>query len=259
MEIAIRSECDSRALLYPLIKTLNIYGTIAVYSSNKYLTRLIDNDMEGGFRNIRIAVNTESDLDALRSDDEYFKDKYDFVIYDNVGATDYDILLCMVTGRLSESYVGDLVYAIPDSKTHILKFGNPAPALKVEKAKKKPNKKEDTDNSEPTESTYEPDKNVTETDTEGDFSYNKWDIKKTDEELLQDALSEKSIPWIKFPTFDEIELMESRRILPTPNDTLIKELYRLFGTALSVDELQFKKGAKLKDEGSSIIGGSDVR
>ncbi len=255
MEIAIRSECDSRVLLYPLIKTLNIYGTIAVYSSNRALTRLIDNDLEGGFRNIRVCVSVESDLDAVRADDEYFKDKYDFVIYDNIGATDYDILLCLVTGRLSESYVQDLVFAIPDKKTHILKFGVPAPALKVEKSNKKaPKEKVTPVDGEAPQSTPTPNG-----EEEPDFSYNKWDVQKTDEDLLREALESKARPWIKFPTFEEIELMEARHVMPTPNDVLIKELYRLFGQSLSVDEMQFKKGARLKDEGSSLISGSDVR
>ena len=103
MEIAIKSETDSRVLIYPMIKVLSLYGTVAVYTSNKYFTRLIENELEGGFKNIRIVINPEGDLEAIKESDQFNKTKYDFIIYDNVGATDYDMLICMLTNRLSES------------------------------------------------------------------------------------------------------------------------------------------------------------
>lgn len=249
MEIAIKSECDSRVLLYPLLKALNNYGTVAVYSSNRYLCRLIENELEGGFRNIRIVVNTEADLEEAKLSDEYFDNKYDYVIYDNMGALDYDMLICIVTNRLSEGYVTDLAYIAADEKTKILKFGAPAPSSKDDKDKEK--SKQDKGKKGKGQATEE----VQEDD--GDF--NKWNVEKSDEEILADMLADKDIKWCKFPTFDAIELMESRHLMMAPDETLIKELYRLFGESLAVDERQFKKGVQLKDEGSSLISGSDVR
>ena len=248
MEIAIRSETDSRVLVYPLIKTLYNYGTVAVYSSNRNLCRLIENELEGGFRNVRIIVNTEADLDEAKMSDEYFKDKYDYVIYDNMGAVDYDILICIVTNRLSESYVSDLVFIAADSKTNIIKFGSPAPMSKEEKASKsaKPSHKKSKGSEPEEEEDFDPD-------------FNKWDEEKTDEEILQELLENKEYRWCKFPTFEAIEAMESRHQMISPDDTLIKELYKLFGKYLSVDERQFTKGARLKDESSSCVSGTDVR
>lgn len=240
MEIAVKSECDSRVLLYPLIKVLYNYGTVAVYSSNKYLTRLIENEMEGGFRNVRIIVNTEADLESVKESDEYFKDKYDYIIYDNMGAIDYDMLICLVTNRLSESYVNDLVYIASDPKTTMIKFGTPAPVVKAAKPEK-------------------PAKGVQVDETEDNRDFNKWTVEKSDEESLTELLESRELKWCKFPTFDAIELMESRYQMIVPDDTLIRELYRLFGTVLAVDERQFTKGARLRDEGSSLIGGADVR
>lgn len=240
MEIAIRSECDSRILLYPLIKVLYNYGTVAVYTSNKFLSRLIENELEGGFRNVRIVVNTESDLEEAKLSDEYFKNKYDFVIFDNMGATAYDTLICIVTNRLSESFVSDLVYIAKDEKTNIIKFGTPAALDKSGHKGAKPNKEEDKD----------------ETD---DSTFNKWDQEKTDEETLRELLQDKDLKWCKFPSYDSIELMESRFQMIVPDDTLIKELYKVFGKVLSIDERQFTKGARLKDEGCSLISGTDVR
>lgn len=241
MEIAIKSECDSRILVYPLIKVLYNYGTIAVYSSNKYLTRLIENEMEGGFRNVRVVVNTEADLDAVKESDEYFRDKYDYIIYDNMGAIDYDMLICLVTNRLSENYVNDLVYVASDNKTKMLKFGTPAPALKSERPQKASKSKSESEG---------------ESD---DRDFNKWNVEKSDEEILAERLAADNLRWCRFPTFESIELMEARHQMIVPDDTLIKELYQLFGTVLAVDERQFTKGARLRDEGSSLIGGSDVR
>lgn len=246
MELAIKAECDSRVLVYPLIKILSNYGTVAVYSSNKYLCRLIENEMEGGFRNVRVVVNTEADLDSAKESDEYFTDKYDYVIYDNMGSIDYDMLICIVTNRLSESFVNDLVYVASDPKTHIVKFGSPAPVSKSEKPSKslKASKK----GSGPTDEEIEENRD-----------FNKWTAEKSDEELLQESLEAKDLHWCKFPSFEAIEAMESRYQMMVPDDTLIKELYKLFGTFLSVDERQFTKGARLKDESGSVISGVDVR
>jgi hypothetical protein len=247
MQIAIKSETDSRIIIYPLIKVLYNYGTVAVYTSNKYFSRLIENDLEGGFRNVRIIINPEADLDAMKASDGYDALKYDFVIYDNVGATDYDMLLCILTNRISESYVQDLLYIIQDEKTNIIKFGSPAPMVK-EKSNKKSTKAKDA-----------PAEEEEEKQEASDREFNKWHVEKTDEDVLQEVLNDKKTKWCKFPSFEIIESMESRHIMPVPDDGLIKELYKLFGAYLSIDERMFTKGARVKDESSSDISGTDVR
>ncbi len=242
MEIAIKSEADSRVLLYPLIKLLYNYGTVAVYTSNRTLTRLIDSELEGGFRNVRVVINPEADLDEMKASDDWRKDKYDFIIYDNVGAVDYDVIICILTNRLSESYVQDLLFIIQDDKTRIIRFGAPAPAVKKEKSNKKPIAKE----------------NVPEPE-EDDRKFNKWRVEKTDEDVLQELLTDRKSPWHKFPSFEMIENMEGRHIMPTPEDSLIRDLYDIFGKELSIDLRMFMKGARVKDESSSDINGTDVR
>ena len=242
MEIAIKSEADSRILIYPLIKTLYNYGTVAVYTSNKAVSRLIENELEGGFKNVRIIVSPESDLEGTKAADEYYTGKYDFMIFDNIGAVDYDMLIMILTNRLSEPYVQDLLYICADPKTHILKFGNPAPTPKGEK-KSKPSKK----------------KGQVEEEQDEGSDFNKWRVVKTDEEILQDILNDKQAKWIKFPTMEAIELMEGRQYMMVPDDGMIKEFYKLFGEKLSVDIRQFTKGARVKDESSSDVSGIDVR
>ena len=242
MEISIKSETDSRILLYPLIKVLSNYGTVAVYSSNRILTRLIENDLEGGFKNIRVVVSPEADLEGVKESDDWYRGRYDFCIYDNMGATDYDLCICIVTNRLSESYVDDLTYLITDSKTHILKFGSAAPMIKENGVKPEKVKK-----------------GVEDTSDEDDVTFNKWKTEKTDEEILQEALADRNAKWCKFPSLEAIDQMESRHKMMVPDDGLIKELYRLFGSHLSIDERMFTKGARMKDESSSDISGTDVR
>lgn len=244
MEIAIKSEADSRILLYPLIKTLYNYGTIGVYTSNRLLSRLIENELEGGFKNVRIVVSPEADLESAKESDDYYRDKYDFIIYDNIGAVDYDVMLVILTNRLSDSFVTDLVYIAGDDKTHMIKFGSPAPVK--QEAKEKPQKVKKAEDK-------------TAEEIEEDRQFNKWNIEKTDEDILQEMLSSKDLKWCKFPTMDAIEAMESRYIMMTPDDTLIRELYKVFGEAISVDERQFTKGARVKDESCSTIDGTDVR
>lgn len=238
MEIAVKSETDSRILVYPMAKALSLYGTVAIYTSNRMMTRLIENELEGGFKNIRVVVSPEADLEFIKESDEYLPGKYDYLIYDNVGALDYDILIAVVTNRLSESYTYDLVALSADKKTRMLKFGSPAPALKTGKSSK-------AKKGEAAEEEAE--------------DFNKWSNEKTDEEIFQEMINDHDSAWVKFPSFEEIELMESRHNMMCPNDTLIKELYKIFGEHIAVDLRQFTKGARIKDESGSDISGTDVR
>lgn len=254
MEISIKSDTDSRILLYPLIKALYPYGTVAVYTSNKYLSRLIDNDLEGGFRNIRIIVNTESDVDAMKYDDEWDPQKYTFTIYDNVGAVDYDVLFAILTNHISDSYMMDLLYIIQDPKTNIIRFGTPAAKPKDPSKDKKKNKKsadEEVEEVEEQSSLYA-------VETVDDDHFNKWHQTKSDANALQEALKNESQTWCKYPSFEIIEKTESRQILPVPDDKLLKEIYTVLKDSLAIDERTFMKGAKITDEGSSTLGGSDV-
>ena len=242
MEIAIKSETDSRVIVYPLIKALYNYGTIAIYTSNKWMTRLIENQLEGGFNNVRVVVSPEGDLDFCKETDDYYRNKYDFLIFDNIGAIDYDLLIAVVTNRISEDYVGDLIFLATDPKTHILKFGTPAAKPKAEKPAKK----------------QKGEASAEEQSADDSEEFNKWNQEKTDEEVLKEMLESRESKWIKFPSFDSIENMEGRHNMMIPDDTFTKEVYRLFKDYINVDERMFMKGVRVKDEGGSDISGTDV-
>ena len=50
MYIAIKSEMDSRPIIYPLMRCLMNYGSILVITNNKVFNRLIESQESGGFR-----------------------------------------------------------------------------------------------------------------------------------------------------------------------------------------------------------------
>ena len=123
MNIAIKSEMDSRILLYPLLKCLYPYGTIGVFTGNQSIGRLIDNDSEGGFKNISIVMVSDNDLQEALERDQVYDGKYDFFIYDNVGCTDFDYMLVPIGNFLSDALATDLEYIIDEKNVHIIKFG----------------------------------------------------------------------------------------------------------------------------------------
>ena len=275
MTIAIKSEIDSRVVVYPLIKCLYNYGTIAVFTTNMFMARLIENELEGGFKNIVIGIAPDGDLESLKENDGYFDGKYDFLILDNIGAVDYDILIAAVTNRITEQYIDDLTYVIEDDKTRIMKFGKPAPALKQEKpskdknAKANPKKGKKGEEEEveeapiPEEETETPNNvNIDLTKKEEevpDDEFNKWKVEKTESDVLAEKLLESTKVWCKFPSFEAIDEMEGRGFLLVPDDTTIKEFYKHLKDYVSVDERNFLKGARVKDESSSNIAGADIR
>ena len=254
MEIAIISETDSRVFVYPLIKCLYNYGTIAIFTTNAMMSRLIENELEGGFKNIRVIIDVNGDLEAAKeADGDFYKTKYDFIIYDNIGAIEYDMLIAIMTNRITDKYVSDILYVIEDSRTHIIKMGTPAAKPKAEKPEKTPKKPKKSKGEEAEEIVED-----IEDDAEDDSYVNKWVVEKTEEDILREKLQDREAKWCKFPTWDSIELMESRGFLITPDDSFIKEMHRLFGDKVGVDLRMFTKGARVKDESCSDFTGTDV-
>ena len=93
MYIAIRSEVDSRVLVYPLMKALWEYGSILLVSSNKQYRRLIEETDTMTFRNITVLVDENGSADEIIDANFVSKVDYDFVIFDNVSCVDYDVCL----------------------------------------------------------------------------------------------------------------------------------------------------------------------
>ena len=54
MVIAVRSEMDSRPLIYPLLRVLKDYGKVGLVSDNKKVRRLSDSEEDGACRTISV-------------------------------------------------------------------------------------------------------------------------------------------------------------------------------------------------------------
>lgn len=270
MVISVMSECDSRTFVYPFLKCLNSFGSVALFTSNKLASRLIEGDIIGGFQNIRVVMVEQGDLEAAYALDGYTPDKYDFTILDNLGVNGADIIVALVTNRLSDDYLNDLTFIIDEPNCYVVKLGKPAPKKKQEKVKDSSKKKsfkkdqikeeEEVTEKENQESFLDVKKDTKKPeDYEGDFSNNKWVVEKTPEDTLRDKLMLKDAKWIKFTSLDDFEQMEGRHIFPKVNEDFIKESYRIIGQHLAVDERNYKKGVSIADEISGYVSGTDVR
>ena len=155
MNIVIKSETDSRMCLYPLLRCLYPYGSICIITNNVCLYRLLSDDQsDGGFRNIRVIVEPSGNVEYAMEEDGWYENKYDFVIYDNMEIADYDLMLLLITNRISETYLQDILYIVGEPNTHILRFGTinkkkPEKKTKPEKGDK-PEKKAKPEKKKPT-------------------------------------------------------------------------------------------------------------
>jgi hypothetical protein len=238
--------------------------------------------MEGGFRNVRVIVDTSADLDAIIEEENLDADIYDFVIYDNVGYQDFDIECVIITSRVSEAYLQEVVWMVGEEGVIIFRFGEGVkpPKEKSEKKKGRPDQKKGKRKKPGEEEHLEEEEH--EEDEVGDITEevvldgskgkaadtgfyddgsikNKWTMEKTDAEILNDKLAEAQAAVLPFPSFKDIEDMESRWILPKVSGKLAKILYNMLKDTISVDERQFMKGVGSQDEGGNFISGADVR
>ena len=240
MEIAIRSEVDSRSFIYPMLTCLKRFGSVCIFTDNPLYNRLVDEDSEvPGFANIEVYPlypNFNGDLDAAIEESEYEPGKWDWVIWDNVGRTEVDVQLALFTNKVSDRLVQDMMYVIDEEGVRIIKLGTPF------KSNSKAVKGHTKNNSNSTEEA-------------GDV--NKWNTTKTDEEIFQEKLNGSSAKWIPFPIVDEIEAFEGRHKFITPNAKFIDEFYDIIKDVIGIDKRLFMKGVKV-DEDSVYISGIDV-
>lgn len=245
MEIAITSECDSRQFVYPLIKCLTALGTICIFTNNSMMNRLIEEGNEG-FRNVSVYPLTpgyDGDLTIAMEDSEYAPGKWDYVIWDNVGRMEYDTHFVLVTARVSDKYVQDILPIIDDDNVHILKMGSPSKVKDKTKSKKKGKEEKQQDHSEV------------------DAVYNKWNIERTEDDIFTEKVSSKEASWIPWTPYEHIEDLEATHKFLIPNDKFISEIYRMLGDNISIDKRTFMKGVKLNETttDSYMLSGVDVR
>ena len=145
MYIAVKSETDSRPFVYPLMRALHNFGSILVISSNRQLNRLVQDSDDGAtFRNITIVVDEFGATDDICSDYGYAPGDFDYVILDNVGATDADKLIYLLGSNTDFAFQEeiDMLCETEDTnKVFVIQYGKPGkPEPKEKPAKSAPKK-----------------------------------------------------------------------------------------------------------------------
>lgn len=237
MIVAIKSEMDSRPLLYPLIRVLNNYGSLCVITSNKQLNRLIEDEDNGGFRNIRVIVEESGAVDSVYYEYGITKDDYTFIVLDNMGVMEYDVLVVPVGEKISEDFQEEVDLLKTDVNVRFIQFGK-----NVKKSSDRPKKEERRPaRKRRGEELPEVDINEEEDDDPADKFKVHTDI---DEEF---NVSERFYG-CKFISYDEIEDMESKYLLPKPGTELANAFYDIFKDKFGVDKRTYDKEVRRDDE-----------
>lgn len=239
VSVSIKSEIDSRVILYPLMKCLVPLGNCLVVTSNKQVSRLIDMEYDGEFRNFRILVDLEGATDELLDSANISADEYTFVVYDNVGIVDQDKLIIPIGPITSDVFNSEMMYLGEDINTHIIKFGKSIKKniknIKSEKEISNKSKKHDKSNDMTDEEVYE--------ESVKTFKPKKVDV----------AATLKKLPNLNFPNFDDIERLEGNKQFFNIDRNFVKLFYTIFQSYIGVKEVNFMKEVSKKDEGSCNI------
>lgn len=229
VSISIKSEIDSRVVLYPIMRCLKPLGNILIVTSNKIVSRLIDGEYEGDFRNFHIMIDETGATDELLEDAGINTDDYTFVVYDNVGVLEQDKLLIPIGPIVSEVFNSEMLYLGEDRNTHIIRFGTPIKQKVAPKKKTKEEIKAEKEAKKKSKSTPE----VSEDELD-DLVKSKFQPKKKD--VLEEL---KKLPSMQFPKFDDIELFESYHKFYNIDKNFIKFFYTVFKDYITVKEPYF--------------------
>ncbi len=249
MIISVKSEVDSRNFVYPAISVLKSYGSVMLFTSNNCANRLIDGEESGGFRDVQVCVVPDGDVDQAIAQTGWSAQAYDFTIFDNLGYADCDKLIIPVANAVSQDFIDELLFLVSDPTAILVKFGTPG--KKAKKAKEKPVKKS-AKNVKGSEATPE---EVEEDPLQGlDPEFNKWRLEKSDQELLDEAISSKDAAWVPWISFADVEEVECKHNYIMPSDAFLNWFYNQFKETFLVDQHMFRKECKKNDSGDSFTG-----
>ncbi len=238
MLISIKSEIDSRVLLYPLIKVLKPFGSILVITSNRQLNRLIEDVDTRTCRDITIILDVDGTADDTYVEYGVNQKDYDFVILDNMAAIDYDVLLVPLGGLSTPDFDDDLQLLINSdeaSRVKLIQFGKSLSKSNGGKEEaKKSNSRETKTIDASLDGNYDP----------AEKFRVKQEVKK-----VEGIKTYKC----KFPCYDDIEAVESEHRFYVPDEGLCSTLYDIFKQQLQVNSNDFRKVAQRKDEYSGYI------
>ena len=240
MYIAIKSEMDSRVFLYPLMRALKNYGSMLVISSNRQLSRLIE-DGEFGFRNIAVIVDMSGATDVYN---EYgiAAGDYDYIILDNVGAVEYDVcfVLCGAKSSISFDEEIQILKEAGDTNVAIIQFGKAS----SDKKEKQESPKQEQYTTNQGKARHKKEENLSNYDPASKFQNMAEDFSK--KHILK---TYKAI----FPKFQDIETLEAEHRFFEIDRNLVDVIYDMLKETLAVDKNQFQKEVRKKDESSGYI------
>lgn len=236
LSISIKSEIDSRVVLYPMMRCIQPLGSCLIITSNKQVTRLIDLEEEGDFRNFHILYDPMGATDDLL--DQAQLDPYDFnyVIYDNVGVIEQDKLIIPLGPIVSEEFEQEMLILGEDRNTHILRFG------------KSVSKKNTSDKKDKSVKNNKLEKDDLSDEDVANAARNKFIAKKEDVHVKL-----KKLPNLMFPKFEDIELLESNKQFFNIDRNFIKFFYTVFQEFIGIKEPNYVREVTKKDASSSSI------
>lgn len=208
---------DSRAILYPLMKVLEQFNQSLIVSRNETLSRFIEGEFDGYYKNLRIIIDPQGNTDDIINDYNVNIEDYDFIIYDNVGTIDFDYILVPISEYVTDWFYNEITYMDINKVTFIL-FGKASKSNIKEKIEQSLKEQQEAD------------------EFESEAAIHKSDSKSQ----LKDKTS-KLVP-MKFPTMEEIEKFESQGVMYNANSTLIKLFYNIFKDSIGLTESQFISG-----------------
>ena len=245
MIVAVRSEIDSRPLVYPMIRVLKNYGSVCFISSNRQCRRLMENEDEGGFRNIRVLVEESGAVDEVYTDNGITKGDFDFIILDNMGLMDYDMLFVPVSEFSSADFQEEIELLKTDAKVRFVQFGG-STKTKSRASRSKSGKPS------------RPNKRGEANDVEEESPEDKFALKQTIDEEYNVAERYHNVAW---PTWKEIEDFESLNAFMKPEKGLSDALYTEFKNVIGIDKRVYDKEVARDDlieKGSLDVVPTDI-
>lgn len=242
MRIIIKSEMDSRPMIYPLIRCLYNFGNILVVTNNRILNRLIENEESRGFRNITVLVDDASSADEICETYNITEGAFDFVIFDNVSTAQYDYCFILTGDKVSPEFDETIELLMQDENVNcfIIKFGQSKgkAVRQPERSPKKEKKAVKADNNAVQEE-YDP-------------------AEKFRARAQEKSTRRRQAVSVPFPSFQDIELLESEHRFAKMNETIASAIYELIGKELAISIKDFKAEVRKIDESSGYINSRDA-
>lgn len=279
MHIVIKSEMDSRPVIYPLMRCLMNYGSILVITNNRVFNRLIESQVSGGFRNITILVDSADSADEVCNDYGVAIGDYDFVIIDNLGSSESDVYIMMASTYVTPEFDDEIEMMVNNEslRTVLFQFGGTnrkerirkeivaveeeepediiedetpkqrRARLKREKEEQAVAKREERKRQQEKERQQRKQKGK-ENPLEGYDPAEKFRAMTAG----KSARSKKSVQ-VPFPSLQDMEKLEAEHVFPLVDEKMYTAFYELLGADLAVERIEFQKEVRRKDEGGGNI------